>query len=218
MGFVRRLRLEQAALRLKIRDVPITDIALRSGYSSHEAFTRAFRSRFGTSPRRYRAQSGPSAAVPNVRMERQPQRCIIRLRHVGPYETCGPAWDAMERLIETQALWSSVSHVLGVCFDDPDITDPQRLRYDVAIALEGAPAVALPPEFTMGWIPAGEYAVALHKGPYETLHDTYVGMLGRFLPFWGVELAAEPIVERYLTHPAETAPEESLTEVMVRIQ
>ncbi|MEL6185057.1 MAG: helix-turn-helix transcriptional regulator, partial [Myxococcota bacterium] len=47
MGLVRRLRMERAAQRLRFGDAPVTDVALASGYGSHEAFTRAFRDRFG---------------------------------------------------------------------------------------------------------------------------------------------------------------------------
>jgi AraC family transcriptional regulator len=52
-----RLRLERAAARLIAGDETILAIALASGFSSHEVFTRAFRLRFGSSPRQYRAHA-----------------------------------------------------------------------------------------------------------------------------------------------------------------
>jgi AraC family transcriptional regulator len=46
----RRLLLERAAYRLVTSRTPLIDLALEAGYSSHEAFTRAFARYYGTSP------------------------------------------------------------------------------------------------------------------------------------------------------------------------
>lgn len=53
-GYIRRLRLERAAYRLKISDVPLLRLALESGYHTHETFTRAFARHFGINPGQYR--------------------------------------------------------------------------------------------------------------------------------------------------------------------
>ena len=50
----RRLRLERAALQLCQPDTTVTTVAFGAGYESHEAFTRAFRAAYGTSPSEYR--------------------------------------------------------------------------------------------------------------------------------------------------------------------
>jgi AraC family transcriptional regulator len=49
-----RLRLERAAVRLVSSRESILDVALASGFASHEVFTRAFRRHFGQTPTRYR--------------------------------------------------------------------------------------------------------------------------------------------------------------------
>src|SRR5580698_8818879 len=43
---VRRLRLERAGRRLAATKIPITELAFEAGYSTHEAFIRAFRAAF----------------------------------------------------------------------------------------------------------------------------------------------------------------------------
>ena len=48
--YVRRVRLEAAAIALKATTDSVTNVAFDAGYGSHEAFTRAFRRRFGVSP------------------------------------------------------------------------------------------------------------------------------------------------------------------------
>ncbi len=50
----RRILLERAAYLLATTDSTILDVAVESGYSSHEAFTRAFSAAHGLTPRRWR--------------------------------------------------------------------------------------------------------------------------------------------------------------------
>jgi len=51
-----RLRLGRAAVLLLTSDDSVLDVALSCGFQSHEAFTRAFRRRFGMTPTAYRAR------------------------------------------------------------------------------------------------------------------------------------------------------------------
>jgi AraC family transcriptional regulator len=64
----RRLRLERAAARLQTGTSSVTVIAFDAGYDTHEAFTRAFRDAYGTSPSAFRL----STAAP-VGCARPPQ-------------------------------------------------------------------------------------------------------------------------------------------------
>src|SRR5688572_8231141 len=53
-GYIRGRRLTEAARLLLQSDLGIIDIALRVGFNSHEAFTRAFKTYFGQSPKDFR--------------------------------------------------------------------------------------------------------------------------------------------------------------------
>jgi AraC family transcriptional regulator len=77
-AFIERLRLEQAAARLLGTRVSILNIALGAGFCSPEVFTRAFRRRFGCTPRRYRA-----AALPHT-------STAVRTRHLTFTAAIGP--------------------------------------------------------------------------------------------------------------------------------
>jgi AraC family transcriptional regulator len=119
--YVRRLRLERAANRLKLSAAAVTSIALDAGYPSHEAFTRSFRVRFGLSPTQFRRSKRnndlPEVAsglhynevlpihrfktpktnrrAMEVKIEHiQPSR-VAFMRHVGPYDTVGATWDKL---------------------------------------------------------------------------------------------------------------------------
>jgi AraC family transcriptional regulator len=55
----RRVLLERAAFRLLTSRATVLEVALEAGYSSNEAFTRAFRRAYGAGPSAWRASPGP---------------------------------------------------------------------------------------------------------------------------------------------------------------
>ena len=54
ISYVRRVRLERAARKLRMGAVDITEVALAAGYDSHAAFSKAFKQHFGLSPSEFR--------------------------------------------------------------------------------------------------------------------------------------------------------------------
>jgi AraC family transcriptional regulator len=54
ISYVRRIRLERAARKLRMGAVDITEVALAAGYDTHAAFSKAFRQQFGLSPSEFR--------------------------------------------------------------------------------------------------------------------------------------------------------------------
>jgi AraC family transcriptional regulator len=66
ISYVRRLRLERAARKLRMGAVDITEVALAAGYDTHAAFGKAFKQQFGLSPSEFR-QLGCWAATQLLR-------------------------------------------------------------------------------------------------------------------------------------------------------
>ena len=54
-SYIRRMRLERAARKLRMGAVDITEVALAAGYDSHAAFGKAFKGQFGLSPSEFRS-------------------------------------------------------------------------------------------------------------------------------------------------------------------
>lgn len=54
VGYVRRVRMERAARKLRMGAVDITEVAHAAGYTTHAAFSRAFKQQFGLSPSEFR--------------------------------------------------------------------------------------------------------------------------------------------------------------------
>ncbi len=229
---VRRLRLERAAWRLKRSDRPVTEVALEAGYQTHEAFTRAFRSVFGVSPSRFRLgnaaiahpsgvhyvdtgepefEPAPGGESMDVRIETFEALRVAFVRHVGPYDECSAAWDTLLPLVGAAGHLGADTRYIGLCWDDPEVTPRERVRYDACVTVD----VGFAPVGSVGvqTIAGGEYAVATHLGPWSTLGDTYVALLGRWLPQSGRELSGEPSLEMYLTDPENTEPQDMITDL-----
>jgi AraC family transcriptional regulator len=213
MEYVRRLRLEQAAQKLRFSDSPVIDVALDAGYESHEAFTRAFSARFGLTPSTYRKtrKTGGAADVPDVRLEEFEPKRIAFLRHVGPYDQVGPAWRKLMTWAGMRGLLGPNMVILGVVYDAPDVTPEAKLRYDAALVVEDN----VQPEGEIGIqeIARCQYAVIPHTGPYSNIQEAYDRLCGDWLPGSGREPASFPAFERYLNSPYDTAPENLQTEI-----
>ncbi|HEY1341814.1 MAG TPA: AraC family transcriptional regulator [Bryobacteraceae bacterium] len=214
---VRRLRMERAAQRLRQSEAPVTDIAFDAGYEAHESFTRAFRARFGMSPSDFREALSRSDARPpgipslDVRIERIDGTRVAFIRHVGAYGDVGSAWMRLINWAWPQGLLGPNAAFLGICHDDPEITEPAKLRYDAAIPVP--PSVEPRGEIGIQTLEAGEYASAVHQGPYTGLGATYARMCGEWLPSSGRELRSAPALEFYLNSPQSVPPTELLTRV-----
>jgi AraC family transcriptional regulator len=55
VSYIRRVRLERAARKLRMGAVDITEVARAAGYESHAAFGKAFKGQFGLSPSEFRS-------------------------------------------------------------------------------------------------------------------------------------------------------------------
>jgi AraC family transcriptional regulator len=223
--YVRRLRLEAAAVALKSTGKSVLDIALDAGYGTHEAFTRAFGQLFGVSPSEFRSGRNPlytpqettamTTATPShpVRLETIPPRRVAFIRHVGPYETAQPVFGRLLCWAGRRGLFGPGTLVMGVCPDDPSVTPPDKIRFDCCVIVD-APVT---PEGEIGvqTVAGGDYAVVRHRGPYSRLGDTYGWLYGVWLPTSGREPGNAPPFEVYLNAPGETPDEDLLTDVYV---
>ncbi|MDP4089188.1 MAG: AraC family transcriptional regulator [Bacillota bacterium] len=65
--YIRRRRMSKALFDIKFSCEPIINVALKSGYSTHEAFSRAFKELFGVLPIEYR--KGRNTIIPTSKPE-----------------------------------------------------------------------------------------------------------------------------------------------------
>lgn len=238
---VRRLRLERAALQLEMSQRPVIDIGLEAGFETPETFSRAFKKMFDAAPSLYRvekrksrwafapssvhylpedARTGitlrPRRTQVNVEIMKSDGVRVAYIRHIGPYFECAVAWEKICAWAGPKGLMTPETGFYGVCHDDPKVTPPEKLRMDVCLSVPGS--VEAEGEVGVMDIFQGEYAMTLHKGPYEGLAETYETLFGVAMPETGREFADGPSIERYLNTPENTAPEDLLTEIFIPLK
>ena len=220
---IRRLRMERAAQALKRGDDAITDVALAAGFETHEAFTRAFGAMFGVSPSAYRASNEPldkheppSFREPlPVEVKELPALRLVYLRHIGPYSQVGAIWGRLMNWAGMRGLLGPKMRLLGIVYDDPDITPSAKIRYDAAVVVDRP--VTPEGDFGVTELPGGKYALFTHQGPYETLSQSYARFFGGWLPESGHEVRDAEAFEEYLNSPTNTRPENLLTRIHIPI-
>jgi AraC family transcriptional regulator len=239
-GHIRRLRLERAASRLKQGRKPVTQIAFEAGYETHEAFTRAFKSMTGCSPSRFRSEKRPLAfaaggvhyregkalidfqpakpgeVMMNVKLKTMDPMRVAFVRHVGPYDECKTAWDRLCAYLGKEGLLGPTAVFLGVCHDDPEVTPPEKIRYDACVTVDDD--FSPRGEIGVQTLEGGVYACVTHFGPYDKLGDTYAEIMGEWLPRSGRELRSSPCFELYMNDPEGTAPEDLVTDIHVPLK
>lgn len=234
---IRRLRLERAATRLKHGDAPVVQIAFEAGYETHESFTRAFKAMCGLSPVQFRnsngsysRQSGPSKVhyqeggiledfkplseggeKMEVKIMNLDAMRVAFVRHVGPYNECGSAWEKLCAHLGQQGLLGGDLKFIGLCHDDPEVTPADKIRYDACVTVDES----YQPEGEIGVqsIAGGEYAMVTHFGPYDKFNETYAQLCGQWMPRSGREMRSAPCLEIYLNDPESTEPEDLLTDI-----
>lgn len=139
--YVRRLRLEKAAYRLKVSEEAILRLAMDAGFKTHESFTRAFQRQFGITPSKYRddflktsrerkRQVQPkyiadynmkdeAGLLPNGSTSKQVQVENVRpiivafVRHVGAYEKVLDQGSPMSVLWEELFAWGNANGLIN---------------------------------------------------------------------------------------------------------
>ena len=210
-AYVTRLRVERAAFCLLAHESQIAEIAATCGFQNPETFIRAFRRRFGASPREYRSSQRAAAAgwnrerresLTGARYELSRTRLIDMRpvhvafrRHVGPYEDVPESlfdelerWAARRRLSPPR-IWAGIGH------DAPIATPPDKLRFDAALVVPGP----FEPHGMVGCqlLAGGPHAVTTHVGPYETLGRAYAEIFPRLAAFKDYDFVGLPVLEVY---------------------
>jgi AraC family transcriptional regulator len=214
--YVRRRRVEVAALRLQTQPrLSVLEAALSVGFGSGEAFSRAFRSRFGSSPSAWRAnrnpdqdglpdlaKNGPSPRIApharepmNVQIISRPPTLIAYLRYTGPFGApVGAFWqEQVAPWIGAHKLWHRARY--GISYDDPSITPPEQCRYDACVEVDEdfTPTGG----FQKTTLPGGRYAALAYRGTPDGILPAWNALLRDWLPASGFQFDHRPAFEYY---------------------
>lgn len=210
--YVHLVRLRRASYRLAFRDARIIEIALASGYESHEAFSRAFKKTVGQTPSEFREQPEWNAWLATYahlsELRSQQMKPDIQSEDVQIVDFEETAVAALEHRGDPRLLMSTVgkfiawrkennlpprvSATFNILYDDPAQTPPAEFRFDVCAATPRSV-----PENDVGVvqkrIPGGRCAKLRHVGSDDTLGSALTYLYSRWLPSSGEELRDFPL-------------------------
>ncbi len=224
--YIRWLRLKRAAHQLIVdKSKSIIDIAINAGFESHESFTRAFKQSCGFSPSEFRSRSSwqawenPPYCLPkqgeiimNVVIKNLKARRLAVLEHRGDPRKVG---DSVNKLIfwaknQSMDLKPEAGEAFGFAYDDPKTTPESEFRFDLGITVPEQ--LKIEGVVIEKRLPAGRYAIALHKGSRDNIGDTVYGLYRDWLPQSNEELGDLPCIFCYHNFDHEVAETELLTE------
>lgn len=208
-AFIKRMKLEQSAFRLKVeRGRTVTDIGYDYGYSPGN-YSQVFKKHHKESPVEFRSHiveksvSHPYYPDTEVKLESFEEcnskvtieeiedRKVIYERRLGNYRELVEAWcefkNKYEKYINEETLF------LERTFDDPSITDADKCLYDICMSVpenmsgnrsESVPgecAETCKPENTCV-IQGGKFAVYHYKGFPAQIYTAYQNMFNVWFP------------------------------------
>lgn len=223
--FVTRRRLEQAAMLLAWEPrTPVTDIALRCGYSSVSNFSKAFSAWYGTSPSQLRAgrrtrrsrvdptklfslPPGPSTArrdailkrlEKTLRVERRSPlslACLVTTKGYQPADI-ERTFARLHTQLKMAGLADGSLDAWGLAWDSPALTGAQRCRYYAGTPVMTSRPLAAPLFETT--LPAGRWAVFPFSGPVSAVERHYLDIYSVWLPATGATLDDFVPVEHFV--------------------
>lgn len=208
---IKSIRLQKAAsLLLTNKHSTISEVASQCGYSSHSSFIKAFRSRFGKSPKRWREGGYKTYSDRLLRhagigteaigqfdgmepvIEKRPELVSYYIRHKGYGSAIRQTWQKLQ----TWMLDHNVNdgEQIALFHDNPTVTELDECRY-IACVVTGAPVKS--DRLPMFKIADGIYARFDLEGTHEDLLRFIHWAYHIWLPASEYETTTKPLYARY---------------------
>ena len=213
MRYLRSRRLTIAAKMLAQGEKDILGLAVKTGYGSHEAFTRAFTLQFGKTP----GQVRKSGSLEGLKMvEAQPmeevdltlaepkiiqQKPLLltglsRAYSCESISTIPGQWQEFVLFIRTIANRKGRA-TYGVHFNSDGEALEYRNGWDYMCAVEVLSAANIQPELSVLELPEQQYAVFIHPYHVSRIRSAWYSIWNDWLPDSDFELTKAPDFERY---------------------
>lgn len=231
-SYIQRSRLKAGAHLLRYTGMPIADISIKVGYETTAAFNKAFKKRFGLAPSQFRADTEyqlpfrePSKIV--ISMENltlQPEYRVINdfkviyVSAIGAYGDTSTklAWDTICQYAGANRLFGKDTQMLGIGYDNPKLTEPERCRYEACISI----SKDVKPDGKIGvkTVSGGKYAVFRLLGSYNQLESSYQYIFGQWVLENSIDLRDVPTFEKYIKSPGDNPNNKLETEIWVPVR
>lgn len=192
-AFIKRMKMEQSAFRLKVeKERSVTDIGYEYGYSPSN-YSVVFRQHHHCSPANFRKnidgqsledsfwQQGKieleslEECEKKISVEKHPDYYVLYERYKGNYSKLGDNWNAFTEKYKEYVTDQTI--FLERTFDDPSITDSDNCLYDICMSIDENS------EFENTYkLQGGKFAVYHFKGHVSQIYKAYQSMFQVWFP------------------------------------
>lgn len=233
--YLRAFRLSRAAEMLVKTDMGILDIAVASGFSSQEAFTRSFKERFKVTPRTYRLNGyldhiSFELFIPKTRQWSKAMNIEIKtkpalkltghlayfnchgMKDANNFQVIPTLWEGINQ--EAKAQQHNVKTWYGYIYDSDKPAEGSHRYLASYDESEGQLEIS---NAVKEMVAGQQYAILPHHGELSKLGDTLDAFYGEWLPNSGYKMVQEFNIEVY-DHRFDPLSSESYFETWIPVQ
>ncbi len=202
-SYIKKRRLSDGAQKLLYSDKRVIDIAIENGFESSEAFSRAFKALYKTSPIHYRRNrlnmiAGSKKPLISEHMQHlvagvsvKPQ--FVEMKEIKVAGIRGSTtlndniipqlWEQFWRLRPSIPNTLPTSRAYGICESgETNFTLNGDATFTEVVGIEVISFNNMPASIVTKTLPAGNYAVFTHTGSLHNLRRTYEYIWGTWMP------------------------------------
>lgn len=152
----------------------------------------------------------------SLAFEDLPPMRLAAVRHTGPYQAIGAAFETLGRVAAQAGLFALPgATMLGAYYDDPGAVPPDKLRSMAAVVVPKD--AAIPGGLEEAFLNGGTYARFTHIGSFEGLPKAWDRFARELLPASGRTPLPEPALEVYRSDMTTTPVEKLHTDLYMRV-
>jgi AraC family transcriptional regulator len=224
IAYITRLRLERSATHLGMQTCTLLEISQNAGYQTATGFLKAFKKRFRRTPTIYKNESKKhfssfkSIALQTPKLIHREDTHIMYIRELGKYDfSSQKAWGKLISNFDDLENNLHLSELLGICYDDPEITKEEHIRYEAGITLNKKEAIVVEERgFKCKILVGGKYLKTIHRGQFLESDETYNAFY-LWLKEHDYTLRDAPSIEVYMNISQEVDTSELLTYIYLPI-
>lgn len=211
-AYISRIKIENSARLLIFSSEEVKLIAEKVGYSDVQAYSKAFKKHFGTSPASFRNRKGELFESVETKDNNMPF-FEDRIEELSPKKVIYKRVKADYYSNEIEKLWDELfketKHIIdkavsiGIIWDEPKLSEKITFDYDACLVLENDIKI-VDQKFKIKTIPTQKYAVFTHFGSYNSIGTTYDKIFNNWIINSKNEVSEMPFLEFYTKHESNT--------------
>ncbi|WP_353777867.1 GyrI-like domain-containing protein [Winogradskyella sp. 3972H.M.0a.05] len=227
-SYINRIRLETASKLMLYGKQSMEQIAYSVGFDRPSSLSKAFKKQYGISPTEFK--NGKSylkkphdmeTTTLNIKKPKlvhvEDKNCIYTSLN-GAYQTLdyAGAWGKLWQEVKAQKLFTAGIEHVGQSFDDPAVTDAEKIRYDACLVIHKDAK----PNGDIGvkTLKGGKFMMFHYTGSYSKFAEVYDYIFNTWLLNSDYKLRDEAPREVYRNNPERTEESKLKTEIWVPVE